>query len=899
MMGRVAMRGKQAGAFAITVVLATLSAQVSLAQSGVFRSARTFPFGGSSDDATPLLAAVDVGSPSTSATAGAPDGIPDLVTLTLFPPQKALVLIGDGHGGFTTSSRLATTLNVVPTALGAADFDGDGLTDLLVADDSDHVFFFAGNSAGPPFTAPGISSPTGQMVCQAGPKMGMVCTTNADCGGSLCAAAHGPVAIAAGKIDGDAHLDAVIVENGGQESGSGSITVLLGKGNGTFTPGVPISTGIGSGAVALWDSTGDGQIDYAAVANAGGNNISVLHNDGSGNFTLMNTYDVDQEPVAIAAADLNADGHVELIVVNRTSDDIAVLDGQADGTFKPARLFASGSMASAPNGLVVTDMNGDHKTDVVVSNNFSFDASVLLGDGKGGFAAPRAFIADQEPLAIVSADFDHDGKQDVATVNHDGTFLTAAVLLGRGDGSLQGVENVIAPQFPIAVTVGDIDNDGRADLIAGDTNKELLVFRAVPKLAFAAPVTLKANGDVVAVGHGDFNGDGLLDLVSANASTKDLSVFLGQADGSFASMQNPALGTAPTAVAVGDWNSDGLSDLAVTFQVRQCNVTTATACSSTSSCPMGQCSVTATRKCHTKSDCPSGETCNGGETCVGAVGILLAQPSGGFGPLTTLPVGTGTVAIDLGDFNKDGKLDLVAANTQSNDLSILIGNGDGTFQTAKSVPSSGGPLTLAVADFDRDGFDDVAVAQSVSSNVVVLYGNGQGGFNPGIPQGAGTNLSSLVARDVTGDSIPDLLVTNQGDSNALVVLVGGGANKQFTSQSPVGLSRAPFNVVAADFDGDGRYDAAAAYQNQYASALPVLTNVSAPAVLRGDGNGDGKVSAADAVAVMRKVVEHDGTRIEDVRMSGYAAAPGVDANGDGVVTPQDALAVAHRLFSRM
>jgi hypothetical protein len=851
---------------ATSAVLLALWTSMSSAQSGVFRSARTFSFGGSSDNAAPFLVSADVGSPSTSPAAGAPDGIPDLITANL--DQKALVLLGDGHGGFTTRGILATALSTVPSALAVGKFDDDSLTDLLVADgSSDRLLFFRGRSTGPPFETPGVAT----------------------------TAAHGAVAIGVGKVDGDTRLDAVVVGNGGQQTGPGTIMVLHGNGDGTFTPDAPISTGVGSMAIALWDANKDGVIDYAAVANPGGNNVSVLHNDGTGGFTLMKTYDVGEQPVAIAAEDLNGDGQRDLIIVDRTSDDIAILDGKAGGAFEAARFLPSGSMMSAPNSLVVTEVNDDKKLDIVVANNFSFDVSVLLGDGKGSFAAPRAFIADQEPLAIVADDFNHDQMSDIATVNHDDVFSTAAVLLNRGGGTFQAVENVITPQYPTTVTVGDVDNDGLPDLIAGDTNKELLVYRADPRGGFAPPVTLASNGDVVAVGSGDFNADGHLDLVAANRATNDLSVFLAQIGGGFATVANDPLGAAPSAVVVGDWNADGRSDLAVTFPVRQCSVTTTAACSSAAGCPAGHCSVTATRTCHINSECPSRETCQGAESCVGAVGILLAEVDGSFGPLTTLAVGAAPVAVDFGDFNKDGKLDLVVANMASNDLSILTGRGDGTFGAATSVPSSDAPQAVAVADFDRDGFDDIAVAQSGS--VAVLYGNGQGAFGAGLPQGVG-HPSGITARDVTGDSIPDLLVTDDV-ANTLVVLVGGGADRQFSSQDPVGLSRYPFSVVAADFDGDGRYDAAASYNNLSVSSLPVLTNSFAPAVQRGDGNGDSIVSAADAVAVMRKLAEHGVARVEDVRASGYAAAPGVDANGDGSVTLQDALAVAHRVFASL
>jgi hypothetical protein len=871
-----------------TIVLIGVTANA--AQAPVFQSAQIYSFSGSYTDAVPILAIADVGSPSSSPSAGAPDQIPDLITAN--QAGNVLVLFGDGHGSFTAKGR-NTPLQTIPTALVAGKLDGDDFFDLLVAD-ATNVMFLQGQSTGLPFGSPG-------------PRI---------------AAGQGPVAIGVGRFTDNQIQDAVVVDNGGSPCGAGGVTVLLGDGNGAFTSGhcamggavcgtdadcgtngpcdaSTIPTGLGSSAVALWDANGDGIIDYLAVTNACGNNVTVLKGDGSGGFSVIGTYDVGDSPVAIAAAELHGTGQMDLITVNSNSDSIAVLDGLGGGTFNQARFFQSGGDKSAPNGLAIIDFSGHGPLDLVVSNNFTFDVSVLRGDGNGNFSAPRAFVADHQPLAVATGQFDSDGIPDVVTANVGGQLESAAVLLGRSDGTLTGVENVIPPQPTGATTAGDVDNDGLPDLIATSGN-EVLTYLANPTGGFAAsPEILQSAGDAIGVGRGDFNGDGLLDIVALNQAAMNVSVFLGRAQGGFSTKADYAIGSGASALAVGDWNGDGLSDLAVTFSSRQCSTTTTTTCSSNAGCPVGHCSVTTAMTCHVNSECHGSESCIGGETCLGAVGILLAASdrSGQLGSLTTFPVGSDPVAIDFGDFNKDKKLDLVVANGQSNNLSILLGDGHGTFQAAPSVPTGIGPEALAVADFNRDGFDDVAAAGGqISRTVGVFYGNGQGGFDAGTTLSLTETPSSLAARDLTGDSIPDLVVTAGGEANSVVVFASSGANRTFQQAQSVGVSRGPDSVVTADFDGDGRYDAAASCS--LVSCLPVLTNILASPVLRGDANGDGIVSAADAVAVMRELGDGNGTRIEEVKGGNYAAAPGVDANGDGSVTPQDALAVAHRLFTR-
>src|SRR5262249_18831562 len=182
-------------------------------------------------------------------------------------------------------------------------------------------------------------------------------------------------------------------------------------------------------------------------------------------------------------------------------------------------------------------------------------------------------------------------------------------------------------------------------------------------------------------------------------------------------------------------------------------------------------------------------------------------------------------------------------------------------------------------------------------SVLVLYGNGQGGFAaPTQRSQLGGQPAALAARDITGDMIADLLVADQV-SNVVALFLGSHTRSLIPSDS-VSVSREPVGVVAADFDGDGRYDSAAA-NNFLAGSISVLTNISGPAVLRGDANSDQRVTAADTLAVLREVADRDSVRVEEIGAPGtYQAGPGADANGDGLVTAQDALAVARRIFPR-
>ncbi|MFI5398198.1 MAG: FG-GAP-like repeat-containing protein [Candidatus Binatia bacterium] len=891
-----------------------LASGVAVAQPGIFSTGIPASLAGSYGEALPILVLADVTS-----LAGPPDGIPDLITALATATPNVTVMIGNGDGTF--SSSVSTSIGRIPTALALGDFNGDNAADLVVASGND-VAFLQGNNDGT-FKSPVV------------------------------VAAVGATALAAVDVDHDGHLDLVVVNDSG-------VTVFLGDGKGAFGPGigtcvtganaghacsvdtqavdcpgsicVSVALNPGGSAIAVADFNVHGNVDLA-VTNSNTGTVAVLVGDGNGHFAVSETLSensVTKEPVGIAVGDVNGDGHLDIVVVDKGSDDIAVFKGLSGGKFQSPVFFATGPANSQPDGIALLDANQDGKLDVAVSNYITSDVSVLLGDGTGSFAAPRAFVSDQEPLALVAGDVNGDKIPDLVALNQGYQGPDAVVLLGQGDGSFRGVENVIVEDNPTAVVAGDLDNHAQCDLIVAHSSGTVLVRRALTGGGFATAEALQSHGDAVAIGRGDFNGDGWLDIVAVNKSTSDVSVFLGRREGfpplpqkTPAVPQNYPVGDGASALAVADWNGDGRPDLAV------------------ARAPLA---------------------------APGVVSILLAKPDGSFGAAASVTVDVNPMALDVGDFNNDGKLDLAVANSvlttahlasaitatatvltltdasalpssgklqidselitytgksenqltglvrgtdgttaavhngasvasMASGLSILFGNGDGTFHAAAHVSVPLQYVTaIAVGDFDNDGNDDIAVAQSSPvGGVSVLYGSGQGSFTAGLMPLSVGNPSALAARDLNGDLIPDLVVTDQV-ANAVVGFLSLGTLRRFQAVGGVTVARRPTSIVAADFDGDGRYDAAAG--DSFVADVSVLTNISAThtPILRGDGNGDHKVSAADVVAVMRKLGDGASTRVEQVGRGTYAAKPGADANGDGVVTGQDIFAIAYRLF---
>jgi phospholipase C len=237
--------------------------------------------------------------------------------------------------------------------------------------------------------------------------------------------------------------------------------------------------------------------------------------------------------------------------------------------------------------------------------------------------------------------------------------------------------------------------------------------------------------------------------------------------------------------------------------------------------------------------------------------VLLGNGDGTFTATSSSPAtGNGPSAVAVGDFNGDGKQDLAVANHTDNTLSILLGNGDGTFTAASSSPTTGnGPSAVAVGDFNGDGNLDVAVSNATDNTVSVLLGNGNGSFQTQTPYATGNGPAAVVVGDFNTDDKLDVAVVNNVDGTISVLLGNGDGTLQ--AQAPYNVATSPDSLVAADLNSDGRLDLATT--NQGSNSLSVLlgngdgsfrthtdyaTGNGPHGVASGDFNGDGKLDLA-------------------------------------------------------
>ncbi len=330
-----------------------------------------------------------------------------------------------------------------------------------------------------------------------------------------------PASVIAADFNGDGKLDQAVAN-----SSSNTVSILLGKGDGSFGPKTDFVTSSGPSAVTAGDFNGDGKLDLA-VAGKSANMVSILLGKGDGTFGAATDFGVGNGPVSVAAADFNGDGKPDLAVANHDSNTASVLLGKGDGTFGTKTDFVTGAL---PVFIATGDFNADGKLDLAVANHDSNAASVLLGKGDGTFGPKTDFVTGLGPKSLTTAVFNLNHNLDVATANTSAD--TASVLLGKGDGTFDPKTDLGTDTGPISVTAADFNGDGKADLLTGNIGyyygyfPTVSLFRGNGNGTFGPRADFPTGSTPVSVATGDFNGDGNLDVATANDFENTVSVLL-------------------------------------------------------------------------------------------------------------------------------------------------------------------------------------------------------------------------------------------------------------------------------------------------------------------------------------------------------------------------------------
>ena len=750
------------------------------------------------------------------------------------------VLINKGNGTFKPAVNYYVGNGGGPTL---ADVNGDGKPDLVAPD-------YNGNA---PFNGP----------CAAV----LLNNGNGTFGAKTDYATNGGSNVTLVDVNGDGKPDLLTTGYG-----QNNVSVLLNNGNGTYAEKADYAGYSPNSRLLMQDVNGDGKPDMITASTDSSSYASVRLNNGDGTFGARADYPVGYNPQSIALADINGDGKLDLITRNYGKYDsyygtvleqnsISVLLGNGDGTFSTTTRVVMGEYAPIyvadidgdgradlvtytsngsnnaagkvsvlyggstvlltradyavpeyPQVLQILDVTGDGRPDIVTSGNYT--VSILQYKGSRNFAAHRDYLSGLSGitsgyvLAISFADVTGDGRPDLVLAQE------ATVYPNNGDGTFHGV-----PAYPLiqslsngygigysSIVTADMNGDGKLDVI-GNCGSYLALLRGNGDGTFQPEIdyTGITNVGIYAFAIGDLNGDGKPDVVTVENSVNNIRVSLNNGTGGFISGGTYALGTSPGTITLTDVNGDGKLDLVVLSPGYE-------------------------------------QYFSGVWSYVNAsFVVMLGNGDGTFQAGSTYHSPDLINALQVVDFNGDGKSDIAISTTQRNSqgsatstyLSIYSGNGDGTFSPpAGSYPldvSSGGCFRLA--DVNGDGKPDLLslaygyFAGYYANRLKVALNNGNGAFGTGvIYSDAPVSQNVILTADINGDGKTDLITK---DSNSVGILLGNGDG---TFQPAISYeSGYTTGFAIADMNGDGRPDILTGTGSTI-GAVGVLLNQGVPLV---------------------------------------------------------------------
>ncbi|HEU4402577.1 MAG TPA: VCBS repeat-containing protein [Candidatus Polarisedimenticolia bacterium] len=714
------------------------------------------------------------------------DGFLDLISAS---QTTGAVSLMKGFGDGTLRLLKSVVVGGQPSGIAFADMNGDGRADIVSANQlTRDVTVNLGDGLGG-FGAK-ISSP---VMTVPDPVTGL----------RLSAA---PAGLVVGDWNGDLKPDVATVN-----TRDNNVAVLLGDGTGHFGPAVLKSVGTSPVQIATADFSfpRDTFADLLVVNNLS-NSFQVGRGDGRGGFTFGSQVSTGagSTPLGLVVADFNADGKSDFAISNTGLDTVAVYLGAGDLTFGTPRSL---SASFGPQALVAADLNKDGKLDLAVTlSRVSGEGqvAVMTGDGLGAFAPSPVAFTGPEPDVMTAGDFNRDGNVDLVTASLTGN--TVSVLQNTGAAPsvsflMGGKVTLPVGSFPQALVVADFNRDGKPDLaVANEFLNNVSVATGADCLGGFGAVNSANNTGITPfsiVATTFSSGDTCIDLVTANNGDDTLSYLQGNCAGNFTVTNGLPVGCVGTvSVAAGEISGDLNNDIAFVCENDGMMCThKGTGASGASSFGPPVCTPVGV------GGSPEAivlqnfnlDALNDAAIAVrdyNHVAIAISDGLGGVVDIpATFPTGAQPEGIAWGLIDSDNYRDLVTANSGSTSVSGLLGDGGGVF-SFPSIDSQAGlaPTAVAVADFNLDGKNDVAVVNTNANNVSLLLGDGTGQFYNVGNFGTRDLPTDIAVGNFNCDNKPDLAITDNFNDTVTILLNQSVVGDPLQATSVSGSSQTVF-----------------------------------------------------------------------------------------------------------
>ncbi len=568
-----------------------------------------------------------------------------------------------------------------------------------------------------------------------------------------------------------------------------------------------IYTGDNPRDLAIADLDKDGHVE---VLTSNGNitqpgEVAVLSGSGSG-FSSLTSYEVGVQPFGLDVADLNGDLFPDVVTANYTSNYLSILPGFLGGIFSTQETY---SPAGFMTDIALADVDDDTFVDLIYTSIFD-KVYVALADGSGGFEAATEHAVGSQPLAVTVADVDLDGRLDIVTTNSQSASVS--VLLAQVGGGFSAAVNYAVGPMPYSLKIADINGDSFPDIVTVNENdNSVSVLSGLLIGGFAPAVEYETGANPRDLDLLDINRDGLLDIVTANHESADVSIILAKASGGFSPPISLPVGFqyAVKKIATASLNGDNTADIIVAHNYQSSSEWSSIGVllSQNDELPRAHARYqTGEEPTSVKVADVNGDSNNDvvvANSFSDTVSVYLGRSDGSLDD----PVYYNTLhgrprSVAIADVNLDGLIDIITANGREDSVSVLLGESTGGFLSASTYAVDDGPISVVTGDVNNDGKPDIITSNLDDNSVSVLYGKGSAGFETVKNFNAGFNPYHLVVTDLNMDGHLDIVTGSNG--NTVHVLMGNASGFSAVNDFTVGNN--PRSIAVADLNNDGFKD---------------------------------------------------------------------------------------------